>query len=434
MVSPINYTLDVLNPVQASLQGFGQGLQISNAIDQSRNIKLEQEQKQRDALAKQQQQEDLYNFSIMPNKTAEDYANIITRYPQLSEQYKRAWDIMDAGQQQESMSIASQVYAALGSNNVDVAKNILANATQAYGNSGKKTQVNQLKTISDLIVKNPQAAQASIGMLLASTNPDKFNDIVASLGKERRDDDLHPTAMKQAEANVAQTESQTANNYSTIADRREGRNLQKTEMYLNDDRFYAGLDQTKQLAYEKLNQDERKIAQDLNKPETAKDRMDRLEKMEGFRSAATQATDSAKLAADLAKRSSANGGAYWDRLVGNIPGTSENTFRKDVETLKSQVFLAQIEQMRGLGALTEAEGAALKTSIASLDINQGEKAFKTNLNKISAVLTRAAKKAERNAELYSTKGFGYSDEVREAAKKKGISPAEMQDIANSLGW
>jgi len=118
----------------------------------------------------------------------------------------------------------------------------------------------------------------------------------------------------------------------------------------------------------------------------------------------------------------------------NIPGTDEQAFSQKLETLKSQVFLTQVEKMKGMGALTDMEGQRLEKSIASLDANLDPKTLQANLKTISSELNRAATKAQKMAELYATRGTGYSDAVVQAAKKRGVSPYEMQKIANEMGY
>lgn len=430
MAQPYNYMLDIPNPVDAVSQSMANGFNMAARVDQA--------QQQREQVELQRQQQAQMNADLLGlanNPSPENYTKVMTVYPQLSENLKRAYDTMDDGKKKTTLSVASQSYAALLNGQPEIAKQVLNDAALAYENSGQKKDAGVIRGYAKLIDNNPTAARTSIGLMMAATDPDKFKDIYSTLGQEGRAEQMQPYEIAKTSAETENIKSGTADNYSQIADRREGRELQKTEMYLNDDRYYAGLDQNEKQFWTKLASDERKTARELEgKPETTPERLTRLEKASGYSNAAAQALDAANNAARLAKLADSNGGAYWDRLMSKVPGTSENTFTKDVETLKSQVFLTQVEQMRGLGALTESEGAALKSSIASLDMNQGVNAFKSNLNKISLVLNRAAKKAEKNAELYATKGRGYSEEVVKAAKQRGISPAEMQDLANDLGW
>ena len=161
-----------------------------------------------------------------------------------------------------------------------------------------------------------------------------------------------------------------------------------------------------------------------------------MEKVESFAVAARNASEGAKLAAQLANDTKSiyeSTGGYWNRAMRNVPGTDEYNFDQGLETMKAKIFLAQIDQMRGLGALTQAEGEALKASIASINPNQEPEAVQQSLTEVAKQLSKAAQSANRKAQIYATKGKGYSAEVVEAAKARGVSPAEMQQIANQLG-
>ncbi|MBC6816149.1 hypothetical protein CKK01_01175, partial [Acinetobacter baumannii] len=80
MVQPINYMLDVANPVQTTLQGFTGGLQLGAAYaDRQRALK----QAEQDQMARQQMNADLANLANNPSY--EGFTNVMTKYPQLSE-------------------------------------------------------------------------------------------------------------------------------------------------------------------------------------------------------------------------------------------------------------------------------------------------------------------------------------------------------------
>ncbi len=65
-----------------------------------------------------------------------------------------------------------------------------------------------------------------------------------------------------------------------------------------------------------------------------------------------------------------------------IPGSPAADARALVETVKSQAFLAGIGQMRGQGALSDAEGAKISTAIANLSDNQSDEQIRANLGVI----------------------------------------------------
>jgi|GEM_PF-1326218 len=444
MVQPINYMLDVQNPVQTAVTGLTQGLQIGQFVQAK-------EQAEREAIQKQQMQQELSAFASKPNKTHDDYASIMAKYPALAEDFKRSYDVLDSGKQQATFKTASKIYAATASKRFDLAKSILETEAVGYENSGDKETAGYLRQMATMAETDPEGLQTLTGLTLASTNPSQFKDVLGALNQN----DLTPFEIENKQAQTGKVKAETEktetenlwygdktqaeidNIESQVEDRQTGRVLEQQKMQLQNDQFYAKLDQDQQQFYEKLNQEERKIAQTVfNVKEKPEQRMERLEKVEGFATAARNAAEGSKLAAQLAndaKALSESTGGYWNRAMRNVPGTDEYNFDQKLETMKAKIFLAQVDQMRGLGALTESEGAALKASIASINPNQDPKAVQQSLTEVAKQLSKAAQTANKKAQIYATKGRGYSAEVVEAAKARGVSPAEMQQIANQLG-
>lgn len=436
-MDPINYMLDVQNPVQTAMTGLTQGMQIGQFMQAK-------EQAEREAIQKQQMQQELSVFASKPNKTHDDYANIMARFPSLAEDFKRSYDVLDSGKQQATFKTTSRVYAALSGGKPSVAKSILENEALGYENSGDKATADQIRTLAGMAETDPEGLLTISGLTLASTTPSQFKDVLGALGENQ----MVPVDINLKKAQTDKTKTETLwygdktqaeinNLESQVEDRQTGRVLEQQKMQLQNDQYYAKLDQDQQQFYEKLNQEERKIAQTVfNVKEKPVERIERLEKVESFAVAARNASEGAKLAAQLANDTKSiyeSTGGYWNRAMRNVPGTDEYNFDQGLETMRAKIFLAQIDQMRGLGALTQAEGEALKASIASINPNQDPKAVQQSLTEIAKQLSKAAQTANRKAQIYATKGKGYSAEVVEAAKARGVSPAEMQQIANQLG-
>jgi len=436
-MDPINYMLDVQNPVQTAMTGLTQGMQIGQFMQAK-------ELAEREAIQKQQMQQELSAFASKPNKTHDDYANIMARFPSLAENFKRSYDVLDTGRQQASFKTASRAYSAAAGGRVDIAKSILENEALGYENAGDKATADQMRNIAKMADQNPDGFLTSTGLFLASANPDKFKETLGALGENQ----MVPEEISLKKAQTEKTKTETLwygdktqaeinNLESQVEDRQTGRVLEQQKMQLQNDQYYAKLDQDQQQFYEKLNQEERKIAQTVfNVKEKPVERIERLEKVESFAVAARNASEGAKLAAQLANDTKSiyeSTGGYWNRAMRNVPGTDEYNFDQGLETMKAKIFLAQIDQMRGLGALTQAEGEALRASIASINPNQEPEAVQQSLTEVAKQLSKAAQSANRKAQIYATKGKGYSAEVVEAAKARGVSPAEMQQIANQLG-
>ncbi|MEQ1967269.1 phage DNA ejection protein [Xenorhabdus nematophila] len=71
-----------------------------------------------------------------------------------------------------------------------------------------------------------------------------------------------------------------------------------------------------------------------------------------------------------------------------IPGTDAADTQAQVETLGSQIFLSMVSQMKGMGALSNAEGAKLQAAIGSLSSSMSEKEAKRSLSEIKNTLTQ----------------------------------------------
>lgn len=443
-MQPINYMLDVQNPIQTAMTGLTQGMQIGQFVQAK-------EQAEREAIQKQQMQQELSAFASKPNKTHEDYATIMARFPALAEDFKRGYDVLDSGKQQATFKTTSRIYAALSGGQPSVAKSILETEALGYENAGDKTTADQMRTLAAMAETDPDGLLTISGLTLASTTPSQFKDVLGALGENQmlpEEINLKKAQTNKTKAEAEKTETENLwygdktqaeidNLESQVEDRKTGRVIEQQKMQLDNDQFYAKLDQDQQQFYEKLNQEERKIAQTVfNVKEKPEQRMERLEKVEGFSTAARNAAEGSRLAAQLANDAKAlneSTGGYWNRAMRNVPGTDEYNFDQKLETMKSKIFLAQVDQMRGLGALTESEGAALKASIASINPNQDPRVVQQSLTEVAKQLSKAAQTANKKSQIYATKGKGYSAEVVEAAKARGVSPAEMQQVANQLG-
>lgn len=65
-----------------------------------------------------------------------------------------------------------------------------------------------------------------------------------------------------------------------------------------------------------------------------------------------------------------------------IPGTDAADFKAELNTMKAQVFLPMVQSMKGMGALSNAEGEKLTAAIGALDPNMTERGFGASLGRI----------------------------------------------------
>ena len=99
-----------------------------------------------------------------------------------------------------------------------------------------------------------------------------------------------------------------------------------------------------------------------------------------------------------------------------VPGTDEYNFDQQMEVLKSRAFLQSVQAMRGLGALSNAEGQRITSSISALNPKMSEKEFLASLDFIDNAMQRTKANAIRIARgerpvLRDEKGKDYLGEL-----------------------
>lgn len=77
-----------------------------------------------------------------------------------------------------------------------------------------------------------------------------------------------------------------------------------------------------------------------------------------------------------------------------IPGGNAADFEAILENVQSRAFLSEVEKMKGLGALTEAEGKKLVSAVGALRLDMSEKQFRDELSRIKNGYIKAKKKLE----------------------------------------
>lgn len=210
-MDPINYIKDVQNPFNSVANGMMQGLQLGTAMQA-------QQEKQRQIELQKQMQTDLGALASKPNPTAQDFAQITTKYPQLAEHFKNTWSMLNQDQQQTRLSQASQVYAALNAGKPEIARQLLDDQAAAYRNSGMDQDAKTTETLSKLIELNPETAKTSTGLLLSSVlGPDKFATTFTSLGGEQRAQEKQPGEVAKINADARKATYEANNTPQRLA-------------------------------------------------------------------------------------------------------------------------------------------------------------------------------------------------------------------------
>lgn len=390
---PINYAIDVQTPFQSALAGYQAGAVIRD--DQLKQQQLAMQQQQQ-----QQQQKALQALMTSPNPTAQDFANATLLLPGMKDQFRQSWDMRNADQQQNDLSHAGQVYAALSSGQPNVAAQLLSNRAAALRNAGNDQDAQHADVMASVVQQNPSLARTMVGMKLASIpGGDKVINGAAALGAEQRSAEQAPAALAKAnaeagikvvEAGNAPTkialENQAAINKARIDDlnvqiAQANSETQRGQLILERDKLMAEQGQKAQA-----------------RGEDAQSQLDTLQR-------GLQTVQSIKTHPGLESSWGLGGvGTATGKIAGLIPGTNRVDLENLVSTLKSQEFLTGIKQMTGMGALSNSEGDKIASAIASLSLDQSLPAFKNALGVIQSNLEKSQRKLIGSGKLPTTGG------------------------------
>lgn len=86
-------------------------------------------------------------------------------------------------------------------------------------------------------------------------------------------------------------------------------------------------------------------------------------------------------------------GAITGGVMSIIPGTNAAGFASQLETFKAQTFIPQVAALKGMGALSDAEGKKLTAAVGALDTKMKPAEFDASVSRIKAELEAAKQRA-----------------------------------------
>ena len=410
-MQPIDYMTQVRQPFQAALQGYAQGAAIRDDQQQQAALALQAQQQQQALLAQQQMLAEVDAISRNPAATAKDYAALTMRYPQLREQAKQAWEMVGNERRAGVQEMLTRAYAATSSGRPDIAQNILRERATAMRNSGDEAGAKQMEQSADLIGQDPVQARYQIGTFLAGImEPDKFAETFSKLGGESRAQELQPAAVQKsvADANKAQSDAAKAATEAKFAESKAVADLKlsaaqiekfaaDTEIARMNSRIAAMNAQTAREGNTlKLKELQLKIEEAQQKRDAAV-----REKVATAESGAASIDNMLNTIERIKANKSLDDvvGSFEGRVpavLGSAMDDEESDAIGLIETLGSQAFLAQIPNIKGMGALSNAEGDKLQSALQNLSRAQSEKQFRANLDEARRLLLKGRTNIERS--------------------------------------
>lgn len=104
-----------------------------------------------------------------------------------------------------------------------------------------------------------------------------------------------------------------------------------------------------------------------------------------------------------------------------IPGTDAANFEAQLDTFKAQTFLPMVQSLKGMGALSDAEGKKLSDAVGALSPKMSEEAFRKSAGTIEKTLQNKLQNVKKQ--------YGYQEP---AQTPQSAQPAQQQAGFSSL--
>lgn len=373
MVQPIDYLAQLQQP-DISGQFIG-GLQTGQAL------KAQQQQKAQ----AEQYSADLQQYLAEP--TAQGAAAMTAKYPKQREAFKQAWDIQSKDQQDANFRAGTQVYSAIQSGRPDVAAQVLNENITAMENAGQDSSA--LKTIRETLQRDPKITGAQIGLTLSSLEPDRWAKVAGELrASEQAPFDL---TEKQAKAQKAAVDANFAESMAVQELAKKGWDIAKIQNDIGISR------QNSQIAA--MNAGLARETNDLKRQELMQKVQDAQAKRDGEVLEKTAQVETGRAAIDnmlnsadrILKTPAGVISSAAGPISSKLPTLSSDTadLEELITTMASQAFMAQIPNLKGMGALSNAEGEKLQSSLQNLSLRQSPERLIENVQEAQRLMLKA---------------------------------------------
>jgi hypothetical protein len=386
-MGPINYLGGM--PNVNLTEEFTQGLKYGTDV---RKLQLEQEAMQQKMLRQQQYQQGV--AAALKGNDPQAFTSLTLQYPEFREAIKNAFDMQGDSEKKDQGSFFTQTFSALNAGRPDIAQAQLEKRIQARQNSG--LDASREENMLRIAKENPEQLKGYMSYFLSNID-DNFAKNYGALGAENRAQEQAPAELrtKVAGADKAESDATTAGVTAKYADqdaqldlKKKGWDIQALQAdidYKRQSSRIAAMNAVIAREGNDLKRQELKMKID----EAVRERDTKLrDKVAAAESGASNIDNMLNTIERIKKN------PRLDAVVGGIEGRMPAVRDEStdaialIDTLGSQAFLAQIPNIKGMGALSNAEGEKLQSALQNLSRTQSEKQFRTNLDEAARLLKK----------------------------------------------
>lgn len=304
-----------------------------------------------------------------------EFRNLAAQYPDQLEAVRSGMKFVDEDQRNTVGNLAAS--ARLASSSPEAMGAWLQNNAADLSRAGINPQ-----DVAQLYQQNPQGFSEFVDHLgMAALGPvDYFNAQDKIVGQALNRDKLNETIRSNQAGEALQQRGQdiTVRGQNISAENaRLSREIQRAELQDKTlDRQIAR--ETNSLKLEELRQKQEDARQ-----KAAVARADRQAAAQGAVDTFSTALDSL---GELEKSPGLSKAVGVRSAFPTLPGSDAANFEARLDTFKAQTFLPMVSSLKGMGALSDAEGKKLSDAVGALSPKMSEKAFRDSIGKIRGQL------------------------------------------------
>lgn len=391
MVQPVNY-MAAMPQIDLSQSFAGLG----NALGQYGEYQKQQKAEQAAAELKAQYANDVQAYFAKPS--ASGLSMLTAKYPGQREAFKDIGDRMSAEQKAVELPVMAQAFHAITTGKPDAAKLLVDQQIEGMQNSGM--DATKLKMIRSQLDSDPTQVAGLIGLVGSSIDPDGWGKMMG----EKRAQDLQPSLVRKgaAEAGAAESDASIKSVKAKFAEsdaalelEKKGWDIKKLQADIDIDRQNARIAAMNAAANREANAIKRqelrlKVDEAIAKrDETARGKIAEVESANSNIDNMLNTIDRVMSNPSLKDVV----GSFEGRMpaAASMLDDQESDAIALLDTLGSQAFLAQIPNIKGMGALSNAEGEKLQSALQNLSRAQSEKQLTSSLKEAQRLMIKARK-------------------------------------------
>jgi hypothetical protein len=390
MMQPMNYTINAPDVAGAFTRGAEQVAQFQNnqAVVLANQQKAEAQRMANERAAYQQQR----FREVAQNPTSTATQKLLLEFPEIAEQTERALKSISESEKQTAMQVKYMVRSAIKEGKPEIAVQELDRMIEAAKNSGNASMLQKLEIERDGLIANPNGARLAAESLLFSAMGKDYASMVSEEGDEERKQELRPATLKEAEskAEKAAVSAKFAESQEAMELQTKGWQIKKLANDIQISKQNVAI-AAQNAAINRADSATKRQEAEIKLQELLDKRSNTVrEKVAEVESARTNMDNMLNTADRILNTPMGVVGAAAGPISSRMPTMSQSTadFEALVETLGSQSFLAQIPNIKGMGALSNAEGEKLQAALQNFNLKQSPERLLENVREAQRLILK----------------------------------------------